>query len=331
MILDERDHRLIDALSDGEFHSGVELSQALGVTRVTVSNRLSHLEQLGLEVASVRGRGYRLLSPIERLDETLIRSHFSDDASRYCQGFTHLDVIDSTNTYLLEQAKHGVASGQVCLAEHQISGRGRMGRNWVSAYGHNLYLSLLWRFEQVSQVQGLSLAVGVVVARALQGVMGLDRVQLKWPNDIWVDGRKLGGILIEMVGEVHGSAALVLGVGINGRLPHTADQAIDQAWTDLDRSGFPLPGKRNLLASRILSGLFTLLHHYPVSGLSPYLKTFRSLHGAAGQRAHILAGSSELEGTILDVNDQGHLLMDLGASGIREFASGEVRFRVLPT
>jgi BirA family biotin operon repressor/biotin-[acetyl-CoA-carboxylase] ligase len=329
VILDALDRQLIDALADGCFHSGVELSQALNVTRATVSNRVRHLEQVGLEVASVHGRGYRLFSPIERLDEDHIRSHFSEEAIQLCQGFTHLDVIDSTNTYLMEQAKRGVPSGQVCVAEHQMQGRGRMGRNWVSAYGHNLYLSVLWRFEQVSQVQGLSLAVGVVVARALQGVLGLDRVQLKWPNDIWLDGKKLGGILIEMAGEVHGSAALVLGVGINGRLPQSADPIIDQAWTDLERSGFPLPGKRNLLVSRILSGLFTLLHHYPVSGLSPYLKTFRSLHGAAGQRAQILAGSSELEGTILDVNDQGHLLMDLGSSGIREFASGEVRFRVI--
>ena len=121
--------------------------------------------------------------------------------------------MDSTNAEPMRQAEAGGAPGLVCTAEQQTAGRGRRGRQWVSPFASNLYLSLVWEFSQgAAALEGLSLAVGVAVARAL-AACDVPAVQLKWPNDVLHDGAKLGGILLEMTGDAAGACQVVVGVG----------------------------------------------------------------------------------------------------------------------
>lgn len=144
-----------------------------------------------------------------------------------------LETIDSTNAEAMRQLEAGAGAGLVCTAEQQSAGRGRRGRTWVSPFARNLYLSVAWRYHQgAAALEGLSLAVGVAVARAL-AANGLPAVQLKWPNDVIFRGAKLGGVLLEMTGDAAGVCQIVVGVGLNVAMPDSAAVAIDQAWTDI--------------------------------------------------------------------------------------------------
>ena len=216
-------------LADGRFHSGEDVARSLGRSRATLSEALKRAPDLGLEIFSVRGKGYRLAEPIEFLDLADITSRLAGSGVR----LEIVDEIDSTSTRLLAMAAAGAPSGTCLAAEWQSAGRGRRGRSWVSSLGGSLTFSLLWRFERgAGHLAGLSLAVGVAVARALSSC-GVERVQVKWPNDLVADFRKLAGILVETSGEMQGPSVAVIGVGVNYRLGERAMDQIDQPVTDV--------------------------------------------------------------------------------------------------
>ena len=158
---------LLERLADGRFHSGGELGEALGVARTTLWTYVRELEALGLDIYAVRGRGYRLAEPLERLDAQAIRAALPVSPCAQPWQVHVLDCVDSTNDWLRKNAD-GMANGTCCLAEQQSAGRGRRGRGWASPFGRNLYLSLLWRIP-MRHVSGLSIAAGVAVAHARLG------------------------------------------------------------------------------------------------------------------------------------------------------------------
>ena len=324
MALEAAHKTLIRLLGDGEFHSGTELAEQLGISRAAIWKHIRSLERLGLELTAIPGRGYRLLSPVDWLDEARIREALGDCPTAFRLEIH--DALDSTNSHLLRAARQGAETGSVCLAEYQQAGRGRIGRDWVSPFGANIYLSLLWRFEDPAQVGGLSLAVGVALLRALTA-LGISGLALKWPNDILVGRAKLGGILLDVAGEAHGGCAVVVGIGLNRYLPAAAAAGIDQAWTDLMRiSGASPP--RNALVARVLIELFRVLSAYAETGLSPYLAEWRAAHAFAGQAATLQLGEQCVAGTIVDISDEGFLLLRDQTGELRRFASGDVRLRV---
>ncbi|HSJ49279.1 MAG TPA: biotin--[acetyl-CoA-carboxylase] ligase, partial [Gammaproteobacteria bacterium] len=156
----------------------------------------------------------------------------------------------------------------VCLAERQTRGKGRRGRNWVSPYGTNLYLSLSWRFESgLSALAGLSLVVGISLIRALQQ-LGVEGAGLKWPNDIYLQGAKLAGVLIEVSGESAGPCSAVIGIGVNVAMPEQQGRHIDQRWTDLRAHGIPVA--RNQLAAALLEQLLPALAEFARHGMQPF-------------------------------------------------------------
>lgn len=326
MSLAMLDKALTGLLADGRFHSGPELAGQLDISRAAVWQHVRRLESLGLEVLAVPGRGYRLLTPVEWLSEESVRAELHPAAAALLGAIEIHDELDSTNSHLLRRAA-ATAVGTVCLAEHQTAGRGRIGRNWLSPFGANLYLSLLWRFEDPAQVAGLSLAVGVAVIRALAAA-GLPGAGLKWPNDILWGTAKLGGILLEVSGEAHGQCAVVIGLGLNRHLPATVAAGIDQAWTDLGRVANGAPPPRNALVARVLNELLPLVSDYPVAGLARYLPEWRAAHAHAGQAASLRIGDTLIEGRIVDVTDEGLLLIEDGSGRRRSFASGDLQLRV---
>jgi BirA family biotin operon repressor/biotin-[acetyl-CoA-carboxylase] ligase len=330
MAIDARDKDLIGLLGDGRCHSGTELAERLGISRAAVWKHIRGLEMLGLSVTALPGRGYRLLTPVEWLSEPTIRADLSPVAADLLGALELYDVLDSTNSHLLRRAQQGAVTGTVCLAEYQHAGRGRIGREWISPFGANLYLSLLWRFEDPAQVSGLSLAVGVAVVRALQ-VLGLPGISLKWPNDLLWDGAKLGGILLEVAGEAHGQCVVVIGLGLNRHVPASAAVAIDQPWTDLGRVGDSAHPEKNVLVTALLNELLPLLRDYSGQGLRPYLPEWRAAHAHAGQPATLLVGDARIDGHIVDVTEDGLLLLEDQDGRLRQFASGDVRLRVKPT
>lgn len=327
MLISDSQKQILALLADGEFHSGAELAGALGVSRSAVWKHLHALEALDLRPAAVSGKGYRLSRPLELLDSARILGEIGASKRALISKLEIHDQIDSTNSYLSRQALQHAPSGFVCLAERQSAGKGRRGRQWLSPYGGNVLLSILWRFQQgPSALSALSLAIGVAAIRALRQ-LGIDKAGLKWPNDIYSEGKKLGGILIEVAGENDGPCYAVTGIGLNLFLPEEDAQAIDQPWTDLSRIAGGPAISRNRLAGVLLEQLLTVLADYEHTGLSAYLEEWRGYDCLRGESASIFIGNQQFDGTLEGIDAQGLLLLRDEEQRLRAFASGEVSFR----
>lgn len=321
--MSETRQRLLALLADGEFHSGEALGEALGVSRAGVWKHIEALGELGLDVFRVRGRGYRLSHPLELLDESRIRKALDPDTIRRIDELRIFASVDSTNAELM-RAREDDSSVTVCLAEHQAAGRGRRGRAWLSPFGSNIYLSLSWPFEQLPpDFAALSLAMGVGARRAMAR-LGVGGVGLKWPNDIYLDDRKLGGILLEMRGEPPGACRLVAGVGINVMLPDSSQAGIDQPWTDLHREGFEV--SRNELAAMLVNEWTGVLDEYASRGFSGFADQWHEADILAGHPVTVLDREAEWQGLARGVASDGALEVEV-AGDIRRVVVGDVSLR----
>jgi BirA family transcriptional regulator, biotin operon repressor / biotin---[acetyl-CoA-carboxylase] ligase len=313
--------QLINILADGEFHSGESLGRALGVSRAAIWKRLQVLSSLGISVESVRGLGYRISGGLCLLDSDLIAASISPGSHLLMGRLICLDEVDSTNQYLLSS----VGKGDICLAERQTAGRGRRGRHWVSPYGSNVCLSLRWQYEQgVMALEGLSLAIGVLLLDVLSQDFGVSGLQLKWPNDLLLGELKLGGVLIEVGGDLTGDCAVVVGVGINVKMASSEGKSISQPWTDLAQCGVQID--RNVLCAHIISRLLPALESFPESGFTPYRARWLERAAYLGRRVVITTPSRSVGGVMLGVDHVGGLIVDVdGAPQI--FSGGEVSLR----
>lgn len=317
--------RLLQRLADGEFHSGEELGRVLGVSRAAVWKQLQKLRELGLSLESVRGRGYRVPGGVELLDPARIHASLEPAIAARIGNLELFDSIDSTNRHALERAMAEASHGYVCAAEQQTSGRGRRGRPWLTPFAATVSLSVVWEFHGgVAALEGLSLAVGTAVAAAL-AQQGLLNARLKWPNDVLCEGRKLAGILLEMAGDPAGQCYVVVGIGVNVKMPGDASSRIDQPWIDAtSAAGHPI--SRNMLLAHILNHLLPLLQRFEAEGFGPFRSRWLELDAYAGQTVTLQHGDELVVGTGCGVDTSGALLVDT-AMGLRRFHGGEVRIR----
>jgi len=214
---------LLRQLADGDFHSGEDLAAKVGLTRARVSQVLKDAEAAGLALERVKGRGYRLLEAPDFLAADAVRARLSELAQNRpgapSLAIEIVDQIESTSSELTRRSQRRDVHGMLLAAEWQTEGRGRRGRSWTAVAGGSLTFSLGWRFEQgAGFLAGLSLAVGVAVVRALEAE-GFSGIALKWPNDLVHRHHKLGGILIDLNGDALGPSVVVVGIGVNVRLP----------------------------------------------------------------------------------------------------------------
>jgi BirA family transcriptional regulator, biotin operon repressor / biotin---[acetyl-CoA-carboxylase] ligase len=317
---------LIRTLADGRFHSGEELGRQLGVSRAGVWKRLQKIrETFGLEVDAVKGRGYRFREPLDLLNEVQIRQ-FMEEAGCTTHGSLYLHAsIDSTNSWLMARGSAGEPAGAVCLAEQQLSGRGRRGRQWISPYGRNIYLSLLWRFDMTPmQVAGLSLAAAVGVLRTLHG-FDCHGAGLKWPNDILWQEKKLAGLLLEVSGEVSGPSQVVVGIGLNTWLGEAGD-AIDQPWIDLNSIPNVARHTRSQLAASLIVHLLEVIRVYQREGLAAFKDDWQSHDLLLDRMVEIRSASHRYLGKHVGIDASGalRLLID---DEVRLFHAGEVSLR----
>jgi BirA family biotin operon repressor/biotin-[acetyl-CoA-carboxylase] ligase len=311
-------------LSSAEFRSGEEIAGVLGISRASVSNALADLEGLDVGVFKVRGRGYRLAEPIEWLEAGAIHAALAPRRASF--DVEVVDVAHSTNALLTARAAAGGPHRTCVAAEVQTQGRGRRGRSWEGSVGGSLTFSVLWRFNQgVSQLSGLSLAVGVALVRALNE-FGVPDAALKWPNDLLHGFRKMGGILIELQGDALGPAAAVIGIGLNIRLSEQVRDRIDQAVTDL-ASVLGEPPSRNQLLGLILAHLHDVLAEFEQAGFAALREEWQAAHAYHGRPVTLFLPSRVQErGVVAGVAEDGALLVRTRA-GVERFASGEISLR----
>ncbi|MFK7975219.1 MAG: bifunctional biotin--[acetyl-CoA-carboxylase] ligase/biotin operon repressor BirA [Halioglobus sp.] len=323
---------LLPLLADGEFRSGQDLAEVLGISRTAVWKQMNKLSrETGVAIESVKGRGYRIAGGLDLLNSAVVEQAMQPAALAYLSNLNVVSAIDSTNLEAMRLAEQGAGSGLVVTAEQQSAGRGRRGRHWVSPYARNLYVSALWQFDQgAAALEGLSLAVGVAASHALQAI-GVPPVSLKWPNDIVANGEKLGGILIEMSGDTSGACQVVIGIGINVAMPQASGEHIDQSWTDVSSlwtakgSGQDVP-TRNAILAALLSELLPLVANFESVGFAAWQDQWMTLDAFANVPVVIDSGTSQVAGVARGVDKRGALQLET-TTGITSVYGGEISLR----
>lgn len=309
--------KLIAMLADGDFHSGEQLGEYLGMSRAAVNKHIQTVREWGVDVFTVPGKGYSLPAPIQLLDAQRIAALLDE------KQVTVLPVVDSTNQYLLDRIG-SLQSGDACVAEYQQAGRGRRGRQWVSPFGANLYLSMFWRLDQgPAAAIGLSLVIGIVMTEVLQR-LGAEKVRVKWPNDLYLNDRKLAGILVELTGKTGDAAQIVIGAGINLAMRDTHSDSINQGWINLQEAGIAID--RNELAATLLNEMRQSLRQFESEGLTPFIARWRELDNFIDRPVKLLIGEQQIFGIARGIDQQGALLLEQDGV-IKPFIGGEISLR----
>ncbi|MBK0025175.1 bifunctional biotin--[acetyl-CoA-carboxylase] ligase/biotin operon repressor BirA [Stenotrophomonas sp. S48] len=317
------DRQLLAKLAAGRL-SGDALARELGQTRAAIWKRIQGLRAAGVDIQGRAGEGYGLTRALELLDPQAIRSRLPADAQALLHDLQVAWSVDSTNAELL-RCSAPVRGVSVLLAERQTGGRGRRGRSWASPLAAHVYLSVLRLFEGgLGRLAGLSLVAGVAVAEALHD-MGFTQAQLKWPNDVLVDGRKLVGLLAEGGGEYAGPARAVIGIGINVHMPPAFGEEITQPWVDLDALAGTVVD-RNQVVAAVLARLLPALETFDRDGLAPFLPRYAALDMLAGQEVRVELDGQWQYGTALGLADDGALRVRIDGRE-RLLHAGEVSVR----
>ncbi|WKS81040.1 bifunctional biotin--[acetyl-CoA-carboxylase] ligase/biotin operon repressor BirA [Edwardsiella tarda] len=309
--------KLIALLSDGDFHSGEHLGESLGMSRAGINKHIQTLRDWGIDVFTVPGKGYCLPTPMQLLSAEAIAAQLPHAR------VTVLPVVDSTNQYLLDRISE-LQSGDACVAEYQQAGRGRRGRQWFSPFGANLYLSMYWKLEQgPAAAMGLSLVIGIVMAEVLRE-LGADGVKVKWPNDLYLNDRKLAGILVELTGKTGDAANIVIGAGINLMMRNPDANVVDQQWINLQEAGVTID--RNRLVACLLGRLRATLTEFELRGLAPFIARWRALDNFIDRPVRLLIGEQTIHGIARGIDAQGALLLERDGV-VTPFIGGEISLR----
>jgi BirA family transcriptional regulator, biotin operon repressor / biotin---[acetyl-CoA-carboxylase] ligase len=322
--------RVFAELADGEFHSGEQLAEALGVSRSAVWKAVESLRELGATLHAVRNRGYRLRSGSDALDGERITQLLPAASRKHVRHIETAWTVDSTNSVLLARPNSPFGVSDVCLAEYQTAGRGRRGRVWLAPPGGSICLSLGWTFREVPpEIGALGLAIGVCALRALRE-LGVEKASLKWPNDILIEGKKLGGILIELRAESAGPANVVIGIGLNvslgaGLLERIGETGV--AATDLASAGLNQPS-RNALAAALIDQALQGLLAFETDGLRPFVEEWRTADALRGRQVDVQTLEGVARGLARGIDLHGALVIET-PQGVKRFVSGDVTVRAV--
>lgn len=266
---------------------------------------------------------------VEFLSHVRVSEHLTSPAAGWLKGLEVHSVIGSTNDHLMAEGA-GSIDGLVCLAEVQTKGRGRRGKTWLSPFAANVALSVGIALQRSPHhLAGLSLVVGLAVIECLRE-LGVRNAALKWPNDVLLGGRKLGGILIEIKSTFAPGQAVteaVIGVGMNVSMPSNLRADIDQAVTDLTGEGYEI--SRNELAGRLISSILDHVREFEREGFVGMRRRFDEHHWLHSQLCQVSQGSSVTIGHVLGVTEMGELEL-LTETGTQTFGAGEVSLRKSP-
>lgn len=322
--------RLLAQLADGALHSGGQLAAQLGVTRAAVWKLVAELRGLGIDVLSHDRRGYQLPAPVELMDAARVSLAAVESGWPLPALPEVLFEVDSTNTCLYEADPPAPDAPRLVFAELQRAGRGRRGRSWRSPFASGLTFSIGWTFPDApADLSALSLAMGVQAVHGLHR-LGAASVQLKWPNDLVVRGRKLGGLLVQLRSESGGPAYVVVGLGLNLDLPPAARASIHGPGVvpvcDLrDAMTGALPS-RNVVAASVASAMLAGLSRFAREGFAPFAGAWQTLDSLRDAPVSVVQGADALEGVARGVDRDGALRVERDGR-VERFVSGDVSLR----
>ena len=316
--------RLLNALKKAETHiSGEKLSQELGVSRAAVWKQVEELRRQGYVIDAVPHRGYLLRKTPDLLLPGEIKEKLQ---TSFCgKKIYYYPSIDSTNRVADVLGAEGEEEGTLVVAEEQTKGRGRRGREWYSPAGPGLWMSLLFypRALMPKEVAPFTAAAAVAAARSLREETGLPAV-IKWPNDLFINGRKAGGLLAEIKGNEEEVHHLVLGVGlnVNHRESDFPEELKDTA-TSLRREKERV-FHRVMLCCSLLQHLEDCYLLFLDKGFHPFRTPWKELSITPGKRVRVERGSEQLEGIARDIDEQGALLLEDKSGKVHRVTGGEI-------
>ncbi len=317
---------VLTLLDNNRYYSGQALAQRFNVTRATIHNCIMKMESLGIAIERVRGLGYRLVYPIDLLDQAVISEKMSLETSAELKNIQCLQEVDSTNRYAIELELPAEGQFSVVLAEMQTAGKGRRGRQWVSPYAANIYMSLLWPLQRPLNEAGIlssMLAIGMLNALNNLGVAGLG---LKWPNDIYCEGKKLAGLLVECSGEISGGCKMVIGMGVNVYLSQIKDVQIDQPWTDISSQVPQWQYSRNDIAANLINYSVASLVRFENNTDTNVSDDWSRWDILKDKPVELQAANFVQTGIARGIDNNGCLLLET-SKGVEKFSAGDVSLR----
>lgn len=308
--------KVLDILNNGALHSGSDIAQSLTISRAAVWKIIQRLKKYDVDIKS-RHQGYQLSSPLILFDKAKIEKLLEP----LKVALEIFETIPSTSDYLKNKAFSKNIT--FCVAEYQSNGKGRLGRAWVSPFGRNIYCSFRYVFNKdISEMAGLSLVVGILTAQALESFSPILKPFLKWPNDIYMNNQKMGGILIELMAEANGNCTAIISMGLNINMKGCDLKSVGQPWTSLEHV---LDEKldRNVVVARILQSLLEGMIVFHEKGIEPFLTAWKRYDLLENQKISINVGKEVRSGIARGINDRGYLQLEDDGGTVELFSYGD--------
>ncbi|HSJ38540.1 MAG TPA: biotin--[acetyl-CoA-carboxylase] ligase [Planococcus sp. (in: firmicutes)] len=295
--------RLMEA--SGEPVSGQQLADEFGISRTSVWKHIKDLQEKGYEISSVKKKGYALTGIPDSLEASTIQPLLKTE--RYGKTLEYIGSCESTQIIAHQLAQQGVPDGTVVLAEEQTAGRGRMARKWDSAYGKGIWMSVILRPNvPIQRAPQFTLIAAVAVVRAIEEVTGLNP-DIKWPNDILLNGKKCTGILTELQSDADGIQALIIGIGLNANQgPDDFSEEVKEIATSLKmEKGSPV--SRQELVRAILFYLEQYSAIYIKEGFGALKLMWEGYSTTIGKTVRARMAKETIEGVAESITDEGVL------------------------
>lgn len=309
--------QLLSLLKKGAFVSGGFLSSKLGITRAGIWKKIHSLKEKGFKVEASPGKGYRLIDTpefsVEEL-KTLIKGEIG-------RKIIYFDRIDSTNNYAMSYANE-LLHGEVIIADAQMKGKGRLQRHWVSPPNSNIYMSIILKPDILPR-EGtlLTLLSSVASVNALRRLTGID-IKIKWPNDLMIGSKKLGGILLETRSEPDRILFAVASIGVNVNMRRIPHELKPIATSTLIETGKRF--KRTPLIAEILNEMDRELNLLKSKGRQGLLKGWKGLSQTLGKEVAVKTERETIKGIAEDIDDEGRLILKTPDGSIKNISSGDL-------
>ncbi|GHD54670.1 BirA family transcriptional regulator, biotin operon repressor / biotin-[acetyl-CoA-carboxylase] ligase [Marinobacter persicus] len=316
---------LLKLLEDQQVHSGEYLARALGISRTAVWKQIRKAQADGVAIRTIKGRGYQLLSTVDYLDRDAVLRQLSEEVLSKVDLHV-LEEVDSTNREVARRLGLVSQPLPVVMADCQTQGRGRLGRTWASPKGENIYLSVgLALSGGFGALEGLSLVLGVAVARALEA-LGANPLGLKWPNDLYAFNRKLGGILVEIQGELQeGCVQVIAGIGLNVHMSDAED--VDQPWVSLANAWPEIRWRRSDIAAAMLNEIERAVRIFEQDGFGSFKDSWQARDIFLDMP--LKAKDGELQGIGAGIDEKGNYRLQQGDATI-SVGAGDISLRITP-